>query len=262
MDLPLLGRRALVTASSQGLGFAVAQRLAAGGAATVINARDQARLDEAAAAIGAATGLTPVTIPADLADPAQVEALATGAIAALGGLDLLVVNSGHIPYGTLEDLPDEAWYGAFELLLMSAVRLCRAAVPAMRKAGSGDIVFIGSATVRQPSANLLLSSVMRLGVTGLAKTLARAVAGNNIRVNVVAPGYFATGRVRARIAEQVADGASPEAAMRHVAGTIPMGRVGEPEELAELIAFLAEGRTGFLTGAHLILDGGADPFPL
>jgi len=262
MTEPLLGRRALVTASSQGLGFAVARRLAAAGCAIAINARGPERLREAAAEIGAATGRTPVALPADLAVPAQVEALAAESIAALGGLDLLVVNSGHIPYGSLEELTDEAWYGAFELLLMSAVRLCRTAVPALRAAGGGDIVFIGSATVRQPSPHLLLSSVMRLGVAGLAKTLARALAREGIRVNVVAPGYFATGRVRRRIAEQVADGASPDQAMRDVAGAIPMQRVGEPEELAELVAFLAERRSGFLTGAHIVLDGGADLFPL
>lgn len=262
MTGPLDGRRALVTASSQGLGFAIAQRLSAGGCATAINARDPARLRQAAADIGARTGRTPVALPADLADPAQVEALAADAIAALGGLDMLVVNSGHIPYGTLEDLPDEAWYGAFELLLMSAVRLSRAVLPALRASGGGNIVFIGSGTVRQPSPHLLLSSVMRLGVNGLAKTLARAVASDGIRVNVVAPGYFGTGRVQARIAEQVAGGATPTEAMRTVAGAIPMQRVGDPEELAELIAFLAEGRAGFLTGAHMILDGGADTFPL
>jgi 3-oxoacyl-[acyl-carrier protein] reductase len=258
MSHSLQGRRALVTASSQGLGFAIARRLAVAGCAVAINARDPVRLREAAEKIGNET----VALTADLAVPAQVEGLAADAIAALGGLDLLVVNSGHIPYGTLEDLPDESWYGAFDLLLMSAVRLCRAVAPALRVAGGGNIVFIGSATVRQPSPHLLLSSVMRLGVTGLAKTLAREWASDGIRVNVVAPGYFGTGRVRARIAEQVAGGATPEDAMRTVAGSIPMQRVGEPEELAELVAFLAEGRAGFLTGAHMILDGGADTFPL
>ncbi len=262
MTAPLLGRRALVTASSQGLGFAVARRLAAAGCATVISARSAGRLREAAAEIGAETGRTPIALAADLAVPAEVDAMAREAIAALGGLDLLVVNSGHIPYGSLEDLADEAWYGAFELLLMSAVRLCRTAVPALRAAGGGNIVFIGSATVRQPSPHLLLSSVMRLGVAGLAKTLSRALAPDGIRVNVVAPGYFGTGRVRRRIEEHVANGATPDRAMQEVAGAIPLQRVGEPEELAELVAFLAEGRAGFLTGAHMVLDGGADLFPL
>ncbi len=262
MTEPLLGRRALITASSEGLGFAVAQRLAAAGCAIAINARSPERLQQAAADIGAATGRTPVALAADLAVPAQVEALAAEAISALGGLDLLVVNSGHVPYGSLEDLTDDAWYGAFELLLMSAVRLCRTAVPALRAAGGGNIVFIGSATVRQPPPHLLLSSVMRLGVAGLAKTLARTLASDGIRVNIVAPGYLGTGRVRRRIAEQITNGASPEQAMRDVAGAIPLQRVGEPEELAELVAFLAEGRAGFLTGAHMVLDGGADLFPL
>jgi 3-oxoacyl-[acyl-carrier protein] reductase len=182
MSHSLQGRRALVTASSQGLGFAIARRLAVAGCAVAINARDPVRLREAAEKIGNET----VALTADLAVPAQVEGLAADAIAALGGLDLLVVNSGHIPYGTLEDLPDESWYGAFDLLLMSAVRLCRAVAPALRVAGGGNIVFIGSATVRQPSPHLLLSSVMRLGVTGLAKTLARGcVPGSRSRLPAV-----------------------------------------------------------------------------
>ncbi len=123
-----------------------------------------------------------MALAADLAVPAQVDALAAEAITALGGLDLLVVNSGHVPYGSLEDLTDDAWYGAFDLLLMSAVRLCGLRVPALRAVGGGNIVFIGSATVRQPPPHLLLSSVMRLGVAGLAKTLARTLARTGGRV--------------------------------------------------------------------------------
>ena len=152
--------------------------------------------------------------------------------------------------------------GVCELLLMSAVRLARAAVPAMRESGGGSIVFIGSASVREPPPHLLLSSVMRLGVIGLAKTLARTLAADNIRVNVVAPGYFATGRVRRRLAERMEGGMTANQAMREIAGDIPLQRVGEPEELAELVAFLVEGKSGFLTGGHVVLDGGASAYPL
>lgn len=258
----LAGKRALVTAASQGLGLAIATRLADAGAALAMCARGAAALDAAAESIAARTGRRPLTLTADLSVPADVEGMAKAAMAALGGLDILVVNSGHVAYGSIEELPDSAWYGAFELVLMSAVRLARAAVPAMRASGGGSIVFIGSASVREPPPHLLLSSVMRLGVAGLAKTLARTLAGENIRVNVVAPGYFATGRVRRRIAERIEGGITADQAMREVAGDIPMQRVGEPEELAELVAFLVEGKAGFLTGGHVVLDGGASAYPL
>jgi 3-oxoacyl-[acyl-carrier protein] reductase len=207
-------------------------------------------------------GGEPVAIRADLAVPQDVERLAHDAIAQLGGLDILVVNSGHISYGGITDLTDEQWYGAFELLLMSAVRLARAAVPAMRARRGGDIVFLGSASVRQPPDHLLLSSVMRLGVAGLAKTLSRSLAADNIRVNVIAPGYFATGRVEQRIDEQVAGGTSRAEAQRAIAGDIPMQRIGDPAELAELVAFVVSRKAAFLNGVHLAIDGGATGFPL
>lgn len=258
----LHGKRILVTAASQGLGLAIATRLADAGGTLAICARGPEGLAAAADTIAARTGRRPVTLTTDLADPAKVEALARDAIVALGGLDILIVNSGHIQYGSLEELPDSAWYEAFELLLMSAVRLARAAIPALRESGGGSIVFVGSASVREPPPHLLLSSVMRLGVVGLAKTLARTLAPENIRVNVVAPGHFATGRVRRRIADQIEAGMTADEATRAVAGNIPMQRVGDPQELAELVAFLVEGKAGFLTGGHVVLDGGASAYPL
>jgi 3-oxoacyl-[acyl-carrier protein] reductase len=258
----LAGKRALVTAASQGLGLAIATRLADAGGALALCARGAEALNAAAESIAARTGRRPLTLTADLSVPADVVGMAEAAISGLGGLDILIVNSGHVTYGSMEELPDSAWYGAFELLLMSAVRLTRAALPAMRASGGGNIVFIGSASVRDPPPHLLLSSVMRLGVAGLAKTLARTLAPENIQVNVVAPGYFATGRVRRRIAERMQDGMAADQAMREVAGDIPMQRVGEPAELAELVAFLVEGKAGFLTGGHVVLDGGASAYPL
>ncbi len=227
-----------------------------------ISARDNAGLHSAGEAIKHACGGEPISISADLSVPGDVTRLAQDAVAALGGIDILVVNSGHIPYGGIEDLGDEQWYGAFELLLMSAMRLARAAIPVMRARGGGDIVFLGSASVRQPPEHLLLSSVMRLGVVGLAKTLSRNLAADNIRVNVIAPGYFATGRVQQRIAEQVANGELREDAERVIAGNIPMQRLGDPAELAELVTFVISRKAAFLNGVHLAIDGGATGFPL
>ena len=183
-------------------------------------------------------------------------------LSALNAIDILVVNSGHIPYGGIDTLSDDDWYSAFDLLVMSAVRLVRAVIPSMRERGGGAIVFVGSSSVRNPPPHLLLSSVMRLGVAGLAKTLARSLAPENIRVNVVAPGYFETGRVRARIAENVRTGTSPEEARRTIAGDQPMGRLGNADELAELVLFLVGNRAPFLTGSHIPIDGGVNGYPL
>jgi 3-oxoacyl-[acyl-carrier protein] reductase len=148
------------------------------------------------------------------------------------------------------------------MLVMGAVRLVRGATPHLRAAGGGSIVFIGSASVRNPPPQLLLSSVMRLGVAGLAKTLASSLAKDRIRVNVAAPGYFATGRVRRRIEAQQAEGATAQQAIREVAGSVPLGRIGRAEELAELVAFLVSDRCGFITGAHIPIDGGSTGYPL
>lgn len=260
--MALAGKLALVTASSRGLGFACASRLAAEGCHVAISARDAASLREAGDAIEQSTGIAPVRVAADLGIPSNVSRLANEAIAALHGLDILVVNSGHIPYGGITELTDEQWYGAFELLFMSAMRLARAAIPPMRERGGGDIVFVGSASVLQPPDHLLLSTVMRLGVVGLAKTLSRTLAADNIRVNVVAPGYFATGRVQRRIAEHVERGESRESAERTIAGDIPMQRLGDPAELAELVAFIVGRKAAFLNGVHLAIDGGATVSPL
>lgn len=259
--MTLKDKLVLVTAGSRGIGLACAARFAEEGSRVAICGRDEAALARAAETIAAAGGAA-MTVAADLAVGADVERLTAAVLNTFGGLDVLVVNSGHVAYGGLDDLPDAAWQHAFDLLVMSAVRLTRAVIPAMRARGGGDIVFIGSASVREPPAHLLLSSVMRLGVVGLAKTLSRSLAGDNIRVNVVAPGYVATGRVQTRIAEKVASGIAPVQAMGEVAGDIPMRRIAEPREVAELVAFVASRRAGFMTGAHLPIDGGATRFPL
>ena len=252
----LSGKRALVTAASAGLGRACAEKLAAYGCRVAICGREQAALHEAAASIGAAA------IPADLARAEDVVHLVETACSLLGGLDILVVNAGHVAYGDLESLSDREWEHAFQMLVMGAVRLVRTALPHLRAAGGGSIVFIGSASVRSPPPHLLLSSVMRLGVAGLAKTLATGLAKDRVRVNVVAPGYFGTGRVRNRVEARKKDGVSEDQAVREIAGAIPAGRLGRAEELAEMVAFLASDRCGFLTGAHLPIDGGATGFPL
>lgn len=254
----LLGKGAIVTAASEGLGFACALRLARAGCRVVISARRAPALGDARQRIAEQTGGEVWAMPADLSRRSDIERLVQDAAAHLRGLDILVANTGHVPYGGLEDLPDEAWQDAFDLLLQSAVRLARLAVPLMRAQGGGDIVFITSSIVKEPSPHLLLSSVLRVGVVALAKSLARALASENIRVNTVAPGYFDAGRVRQRLADLVEREHLPrDQAIRQVAGDIPQGRIGDPQELAELVAFLVSRRTPFLTGATIQVDGGS-----
>ncbi len=258
MDLGLCGKAVLVTAGSEGLGLACATRFAREGCRVAIAARRAARLTAAGAALRAAGAAEVATLAAELRDADQAASLVARATERLGALDILVVNSGHVAYGGLADLGDAEWHDAFDLLLMSAVRLARAVVPAMRAAGGGDIVFLSSASIRSAPEHLLASTVMRLGVAGLARSLARTLAPENIRVNVIAPGYFDTGRVRRRIDALIdAEGLSRPEAARRIAGEVPQGRIGAAAELAELVAFVTSRRTPFLTGEVIAVDGGA-----
>jgi 3-oxoacyl-[acyl-carrier protein] reductase len=253
----LRGKAVLVTAASEGLGFACARRLAEAGCRVAICGRRPDALSRAREAIERDLGAEVCAVPADLTRADGIDAFFAEARRRFGAVHGLVINSGHVPYGGLGERDDADWHDAFALILMSAVRLSRLAVPVMREQRYGDIVFITSAVIREPSSHLLLSSVMRAGVAALAKTLARDLAADNIRVNVVAPGYFDTGRVRRRIDEAVArDSTTREAAARRIAGEVPLGRIGDADELAELVTFLLSRRAAYLTGAAVQIDGG------
>lgn len=257
VDLGLDGKVALVTAASEGLGLACAAHLAAAGCRIAICARRPERLEAAKADLEALGCGEVVCVEADMTDARAIDRLVDAVLEHYGRLDILVISSGHIAYGGLEELEDADWYHAVELLMMSAVRLARRVIPVMRSGGGGDIVFIGSATTREPPPQLLLSTVMRLGVLGLAKSLARTVAADNIRINTVAPGYFHTGRVRQRIEGLFDEEGLPlQEAVRRIAGDVPMGRIGEADELAALVAFVVSRRAGYMTGAMIDIDGG------
>jgi 3-oxoacyl-[acyl-carrier protein] reductase len=257
MDLGLDGKIALVTAATEGLGFACAARLAKAGCAIGICGRREQALAVARETLMQGNVRDVLAVKADIADRQSVEQLVAEVLAHFGRIDILIINSGHIAYGGLEDLTEQQWHEAHQLLLMSAVRLTRLIVPVMRENKGGDIVFLGSATVREPPPHLLLSTVMRLGVLGLSKTLARSLAPDNIRVNLVAPGYFDTGRVHERVeALMKAEGLSHDEAARRIAGDIPAGRIGNAEEFAELVAFVASRKAGFLMGSAISIDGG------
>ena len=247
MDLGLKERRALVTAASRGLGRACAEALAAEGAGVFISSRDVAAIEATGKAIGA-VGWAAADVSKD------PEALVDQARRSLGGIDILVVNAGGPPPGTFESTPLESWEPAFDLTLMSAVRLVKAALPDLKRSDQGRIVFITSVSVRQPIPHLVLSNSLRAAVTGLSKSLSRELAPNRITVNCLAPDAILTDRTR-----QLAAGAggNVDEVLKRNAASAPMGRYGQPEEFAAACAFLCSRQAGYITGQTLGVDGGA-----
>ena len=254
----LEGKTALVTAASGGLGFACAAALVEAGARVAICGRRRPALNRAREELNRLGVHRALAVSADISRAEDIARLAERVSQELGGPDILVVNSGHPAAGKLSDLADDDWYAAFDLLLMSAVRITQPVIHTMRKRGSGDIIFIGSRTAREPSPELPLSSIMRLGLAGLAKILARDLARDNIRVNLVAPGYFDTGGNRRRIDTLARrDGLTRKAAARRLAGQVPLGRFGDADDFGALVAFLASRQASFMTGSVITIDGGA-----
>jgi 3-oxoacyl-[acyl-carrier protein] reductase len=249
VDLGLDGRQALVTAASKGLGRACAEALAAEGAKVFIASRDAAAIESTGKAIGAAGWQA-----ADMSKPGDPESLVKAAVAKLGGLDILVVNAGGPPPGTFQSTPLEGWDVAYQLTLMSAVRLVNASLPHLKRSGQGRIVFITSISVRQPIPNITLSNSLRAAVTGLAKTLSREVARDGITVNCLAPDAILTDRIRQLAA---ASGADPEERLKLMAAAAPTGRFGEPSEFGAACAFFCSRQAGYITGQTLGVDGGA-----
>jgi len=258
MDLGLAGRVALVTGSSAGLGYAAARRLALEGAHVAVNGRDAARCEAAAARLRAeAPGVTVAAHPADVARPDQAAALVRAVAERFGRLDVLVCNAGGPAPTSFAAAPEGAFQEALDLNLLSAVHLSRAAVPLMRARRWGRIVCITSVAAKQPIANLLLSSMARAGTHGFAKALSDEVAGDGVLVTVVAPGYMRTGRVTTLVDDRARrEGRETGAILTEMVADVPLGRIGEPEELADAIAFLASERASYVTGTVLAVDGG------
>jgi len=257
MELGLKGRVAIVAASSRGLGRACALELAAEGASVVICAREAQRLAATADDIRAATAASVLALAVDLTDAAQIQHLVQQAVDRYGRIDILVTNNGGPPAGFFNDFDDEAWLRAHLQTLLSAVRLIRAVLPTMQAQGWGRIINITSVSVKQPVGNLLLSNVYRPGVVGLAKTLSAQVAAQGITVNNVAPGYTRTDRVLELVqVRAAAEGRPVEEILAETVAGCPMQRLGEPEELAALVAFLASERASYITGATIQVDGG------
>lgn len=249
MDLGLRDRRALVTAASKGLGRACAEALKAEGARVFIASREAARIEEAAQAMGADGWAA-----ADVSRAADVEALVHEAMERLGGLDVLVVNAGGPPPGTFQAVPIESWEPAFQLTLMSAVRLVRAALPHLKESDQARVVFITSISVRQPIPNLALSNALRGAVTGLSKTLSLELARDRITFNCLAPNSILTDRIR-QLAAQA--GGDVEEELRRRGAATPMGRFADPAEFGALCTFLCSRQAGYITGQSIGIDGGS-----
>ncbi len=258
MNLGLKGKVALVLAASKGLGRASAAALAVEGTLVTIGARNRQALEQAAREIQRESGSRVLAIPTDVTKVEELEAIVATTVHEFGRIDILVNNAGGPPAGTLETLNDDQWQAAFELNLLSTVRLIRLVLPLMRQAGAGRIINIVSTSVKEPIADLLLSNAIRPGVVGLAKTLSIELAPDNITVNNICPGRILTDRLRqgSMIKEKIAQGMSETEALSTIAQDIPMKRLGKPEEVGTLVAFLASQQAGYITGATIQIDGG------
>lgn len=257
MELSIEGNAALVTGSSSGLGRAAATALAREGANVVLNGRSEARLDEAVESVAASATGDIVAIPGDLTEPGDIDSLVEGTIDRFGRLDHLVTSVGGPPSDRFPDIPDRAWYEAYDALVMSVVRLARLAAGPLAADGGGTIVNITSRVVKEAAPVNPLSSAVRMGVIGLEKTLSREFAPE-VRVNAVLPGAHETPRIL-ELAEQAVERGeveSVDAELDRRAGAIPLGRLGDPMELGETVAFLSSPRSGFITGAAIPIDGG------
>jgi 3-oxoacyl-[acyl-carrier protein] reductase len=254
MDLGLRDKVAIVMAASKGLGRACATALAAEGVQVTIGARGAQVLEKTAQEIQQATRSRVLAVPTDVTKAEDVEAVVAATVGEFGRIDILVNNAGGPPAGTFASVGDAHWQAAFELNLLSTVRLVRLVLPHMRTTGSGRIITIVSTSVKQPIDGLLLSNAIRSGVVGLAKTLSVELAPDNITVNNVCPGRILTDRLRQiyHINERLQQGVSEEAVLKEM----PLGRVGKPEELGAFVAFLASQQAAYITGTTIQVDGG------
>jgi len=257
MDLGLKNKVALVAASSQGLGRAVAEELAAEGASLVLCARDSRTLAETAASIAEKTNAHVLAVPADVTVAEDIKRLVDAGNERFGRIDILVTNAGGPPAGRFEQLTHEQWENAIRLTLLSAVELTRQVLPGMKGRRWGRIINITSIAVKQPVENLLLSNSLRAGLTGFARTLANEVAADGITVNNVLPGYTRTERLD-ELADMMAEkqGISPNEFRGKWEKEIPMARLGEPREFAAMVTFLASERASYITGTSIQVDGG------
>jgi 3-oxoacyl-[acyl-carrier protein] reductase len=250
LDLGLTGKVAIVTGGSEGLGRATAMRFAAEGCHVVICARRKDVLEQASQAIRKETGVQVLAQAADVTRPAEVEAVVNATLAAHGGVDILVNNAGTSMAGAFESMDDAAWVADIDVKLMAAIRFCRLVIPQMKKRGGGRIVNVTTVGGKVPVARALPTSVTRAAGINLTKSLANEYAPDRILVNTVCLGLVKSAQWERRAKGDL------EAYYRDVAKRVPVGRVGEAEEFADLVAFLCSARAAYITGTAINFDGG------
>ncbi|MBI1994164.1 MAG: SDR family oxidoreductase [Deltaproteobacteria bacterium] len=253
MDLGLKGKVALVAGASQGMGRATALAFAREGAKVSICARGEGLLNQAAEMIRGETGGEALATVADMTKAEDIQRFVARTVEKFGRLDVVVTNAGGPPPGDFMKFTDDA----FRLNLLSTIRLIREAVPHMRKVGGGRVINITSYAVKEPIAGLILSNAVRSGVIGLAKTLSRELAKDNILINTICPGRIDTERARKLSQARAERLQRPvEEVLRDLAAEVPLGRYGTAQETADLIVFLGSERASYITGTTIAVDGG------
>ena len=255
MDLALQGKIAVVGGASQGIGYAIAHLLASEGASVAMVARKQEPLQEACNRITQETGAVTFAIPADIRKAADCENITYAALERFGRIDLLINNDGAPPLGEIQTFDDIAWHKAVEQNLMSVVRLTRGALPSMQQNGWGRIVNITALSAIQPIARFGLSVATWAGVIGYSKTLSLEIANQGITINTICPGRIATGRL-GTVFGTGTPGQIDQEQLAQITKQIPMGRIGEPDEIAGLVAFLCSNWAGYISGSVQHVDGG------
>lgn len=258
MDLGLKDKVIMVAAASKGLGYGIAEAVAQEGARVSIGSRTEKEIFEAAQTLQQETGSEVLGVPFDARDVISIEQWTAETLNRFGTVDGLVVNAGGPPAGNFDSFDDDDWQAAFELTLLSSVRMIRSVLPTMRKNGRGSILTITSSSVKEPIDILLLSNVMRSGVVSLVKSLSHQLAPEQIRVNNLVPGRIDTDRVRS-LDNIAADrqGISPDQARSKSESSIPWQRYGTIQEFGKAGAFLLSEASSYTTGETFIVDGGA-----
>ncbi|GIN83908.1 3-oxoacyl-ACP reductase [Heyndrickxia sporothermodurans] len=256
MELGLKGKTALVIASSQGLGKAIAKAFVNEGTNVLLASRNEEQLKEVKKELSLIGNARVDYIVCDITNPKHIKAMVEKLLKEYGALDILVNNSGGPPAGAFEDITDEQWQNAFELNLLSYIRIIRECLPLLKQNG-GRIINIASSSIKEPIPGLILSNTFRTGIVGLSKTLSMELAKYNILVNTVGPGRIATDRVKHLDNINAKNkGKSIEEIEEMEKQTIPLGRYGEPEEFANMVVFLASEANSYVTGSSFLVDGG------